>query len=100
MKGTTLDREYRAMLRRDLGDYLLKIGPLTKEEKKELLEWVAYGHSVYENSYTLYDDSGCPMDFINGLRIGNEMRDHPEAFIGSDTAANADCADADGTIPF
>jgi len=100
MKAVKLDREYKAMLRRNRDDYLLRIGPLTKEEKKELYEWVAAGYSVYDNPYTLYDDSGGPMDFINGLRTGNEMRDHPENFSWGDAVANTDDIGTDDTIPF
>ena len=100
MKTAKFDREYKAMLRRDLQDYLARIGPLTKDEKKELYEWVASGHSVYDNPYTLYAGSGGPMDFIEGLRIGNEMRDHYEDYVWNDTVSDTDCVDADDAIPF
>lgn len=97
MKLMMTKNEIRAMLRRELQEYMTKIGPLTLAERKELREWVASGHSVYDNPYTLYDESGFLMDFIQGLRIGNDMRDNPSVYSWEDSSVSI--ADADG-IPF
>ena len=54
--------------------YLLTIGDITEDELYALEEWVFFkGNSVYDNPYSVYDESGQLMDFINGCRIGFEM---------------------------
>jgi hypothetical protein len=63
---------------------LLTVNDVTEEEKRDLIEWVAAGNSVYDNPYSLYDDSGCPMDFINGCRIGIEMAEDHSRFFGTE----------------
>ena len=62
--------------------YLLTVGDATECEIRELREWVATGNSIYNNPYLLYSDSGCPMDFINGCRMGIEMDEDPSSFYG------------------
>jgi len=62
--------------------YLLTVNDVTESEKHDLREWVAAGNSVYDNPYSLSNDSGCPMDFINGCRTGIEMAEDPSHFMG------------------
>ena len=75
--------------------YLLSVGNITDDEKRELREWVALGNSVYDNPYSLCDESGRPMDFINGCRIGIQTTGDPSCFteIGPDDNGNADWGD-------
>jgi hypothetical protein len=63
--------------------YLLTVHDVTEEEKRDLMEWVATGNSAYDNPYSLYDDSGCLMDFINGRRISIEMAEDYPRFFGA-----------------
>lgn len=53
--------------------YLLTVDGATEDERRKLKEWVADGNGVYDNPYSLFDEYGNPMDFINGCRIGDEM---------------------------
>jgi hypothetical protein len=73
LKTKGLKKELETALRKELKEYLEVIGSLTGDEKKELCEWVAVGNSVNDNPYMLYDESGWPMDFINGCRISNDI---------------------------
>jgi hypothetical protein len=79
--------------------YLLTVNGITEDEKHDLWEWVAAGNSVYDNPYSLFNDSGCPMDFINGCRIGIEMAEDPSHFfvIEPDVISNGDW---DDELPF
>jgi len=73
LESQRLNKELKAALCRELKEYLAAIGTLTEDEKKELRKWVAVGNSVNDNPYMLYDESGWPMDFINGCRISNDI---------------------------
>ena len=73
MKTKRLEKEFKTALRKELKEYLAVIGSLIENEKKELREWVAAGNSVNDNPYMLYNESGWPMDFINGCRVGNDI---------------------------
>jgi len=63
----------KAILRKELKEYLMVIDPLTENEKKELREWVRAGNSVNDNPYLLCNEYGWPMDFINGCRVGADL---------------------------
>jgi hypothetical protein len=60
--------------------YLLTIGDITEVERRDLDQWVAQGNSVYDNPYTLYDERGQPMDYINGCRVGIDMAENPSLY--------------------
>lgn len=45
---------------------------MTTVERKELHEWVASGHSPYDNGDYIYGENGYPMDFISAYRFVNE----------------------------
>jgi hypothetical protein len=75
------------------------IAEITKEERYDLREWVAAGNSVYDNPYSIYDDSGQPMDFINGCRFEAEMTE--EQFRSLDIEPeDIDDGDWDDELPF
>jgi hypothetical protein len=73
-KATNEDEKWlKELLRKELRQYKETISDITEEEKRELKEWVASGHSPYENPFFLHDDSGRPMDYIAACRISAEM---------------------------
>ena len=74
--------------------YLLTVDAVAQDELDALNRWVAGGGSVYDNPYSLYDDSGLPMDFINGCRIAQDLALHFCAIRHDDDG------DRDGDIPF
>ena len=47
---------------------------MTEDEKIDLREWTVAGNSVYDNPYFYSDDHGAPMDFINAIRMDNDLR--------------------------
>jgi hypothetical protein len=67
---------------RIMDTYLLTIDDVTEDERRDLDEWVAQGYSVYDNPYTLYDERGQPMDYINGCRVGLDMAENPSLYFG------------------
>jgi hypothetical protein len=79
--------------------YMQTVDGITEGEKRALREWAAGGNSVFDNPYALYDDSGRPMDYINGCRVGADMRENPSdySFGGADAAAGGE---GDEDIPF
>lgn len=78
--------------------YLLTVSDVTEDEKHAFREWVAAGNNIYDNPYSLFNESGCPMDFINGYRLGSMMFDNPSEFFGCEP----DDADGgwDDELPF
>lgn len=92
MKTKTPGKETKAFLRKELEEYLESAGSMSWDEKAELLEWAASGHSVHDNPYMLHDDSGCPMDFLTGLRIGSDMPESPSGYSwGAPEEPGGDC---------
>jgi hypothetical protein len=81
----------KALLNSELNDYLELIGDITENEKKELKEWVADGNSVHNNPFLLYEESGSPMDFINGCRIGIDMKENPSNYSIGEPIEFDDC---------
>ena len=93
MKTAALDAEAKAFLRKELEEYLEPAVSMTGDEKTELIEWVTSGNSPYDNPYTLYDDSGCLMDFLKGLRIGNDMQESLSDYSwGKPAAPDGSCS--------
>ena len=79
--------------------YLLTVDCVTVNERQNLMSWVADGYSVYENPYSLHDDKGNPMDFINGCRVGADMAvNHESYFEGLHLVFEDDCHEDD--LPF
>ncbi|MDL2252777.1 hypothetical protein LJC64_04780 [Ruminococcaceae bacterium OttesenSCG-928-A11] len=54
-------------LRHEANKYLLD-ADVTPDERREVLEWVKSGNSVYCNPWYLYDDGGHSMDYITAMR--------------------------------
>jgi len=73
MKYNKQDKNIKAFLSKELNEYVGKVGHMTAEEKKDLLEWVEDGNSVYSNPSHISDDNGYPMDYINARRIEIDM---------------------------
>jgi len=67
------DKWVKTFLREQLSEYLRTIGYITSEEKKDLLEWVKDGNSVYDNPFLMSDDNGYPMDYIEACRATADM---------------------------
>jgi hypothetical protein len=84
-----------------LDTYLLTIGDITESEMEDLHEWVAAGRSVYDNPCFIYDESGRPMDFINGCRAAFEIDEdeNPSSFVFGDPDA-VDGRGLDDDLPF
>ena len=72
-------KEIREILTRDLKDYEKHV-TMTQKERKDLYNWVSNGYSPYDNDYYLYDEYGCPMDFISAERMTKDFIEHPENF--------------------
>jgi len=79
--------------------YLLTVDGVTENERHDLREWTDAGNSVYDNPYSLHDESGRPVDFINGCRLGTEMAEDPSPFSGTGTG-HVDDGDRDDGLPF
>jgi hypothetical protein len=80
--------------------YLLTIDNVTEDEKSDLDDWIARGYSVYDNPYTIYDETGQPMDFINGCRMGLDMCQNPADYFGDVDAEGDDDGWDDDDMPF
>ena len=68
-----IKNEISEILNHDLNEYIIENGNLTAAEKKNLRKWVASGNSVYTNPFEISDERGYPMDYIEALRINDEM---------------------------
>ena len=80
--------------------YLLTVDGVTDLELDALEEWVFFkGKSVYDNPYSVYDESGQLMDFINGCRTGFEMAEDFLRFHVSGLD-DIDVGDQDEVLPF
>ena len=63
--------------------YVQTFDDITDDEMNQLYEWVARGHSVFNNPCFIYDDKGLPMDFINGCRVDDELcEDYSNHLLG------------------
>ena len=79
--------------------YLQTIDDITQYEMDALEEWLADGNSVYDNPFSIYEENGRLMDFINGCRIGFDMaEDFLRSYVGG--ADDVDCDDCEEDIPW
>lgn len=46
---------------------------MTQAERKELQVWVRSGYSPYDNGWYIATEAGIPMDFVNALRLSENM---------------------------
>ena len=65
-----VSREVREFLTQQLKEYE-QVTKMSKEDRRLLHEWVASGHSPYENGDYIYGAGG-PVDFISALRTMQE----------------------------
>ena len=79
--------EYRLYLSRpDVKKYLDKYPDITPDEERDLAEWLKAGNSSDENDCLLFDERGCPLDFIDARRIFADLyamqpQDPPEPYV-------------------
>jgi hypothetical protein len=66
--------------------YLLTVDDVTDDERRDLMKWIEDGKSVYDNPFSIYDGSGCTMDFINGCRLMIDMYHNPSNYWDDATA--------------
>lgn len=69
-----ISQEVRTFLLEQLKEYEADT-PMTKEERKELHEWVAKGRSPYDNGNYICGAGGYPLDFISALRTEKELQE-------------------------
>jgi hypothetical protein len=79
--------------------YLLNIADITEDERHELKHWIKCGYSVFSNPYYIYDQSGQPMDFINGCRDNSNIYAKHSIFCKT-TELYDECCDNDSDMPF
>ena len=65
-------REIRTILNEQYQQYTREV-PMTTAERKELQAWVRSGHSPYDNGWYIATEAGIPMDFVNALRVSEDM---------------------------
>jgi hypothetical protein len=87
----------KAYLREELKEYMRTIGDVTAEERINIRKWVLDGNSVYNNPYSLYEESGGLMDFIKGHRIGVDMCENPSNYLWGEFTADCNIGN---DIPF
>ena len=68
--------ELQELLIEELKEYEKEM-KMTKEERKNLHEWVSMGHSPYENSWSACYEGGYPVDYLSAER---EMREELEYY--------------------
>lgn len=67
-------QEVRTILSEQYQQYVKEV-PTTPAERKQLQDWVRSGHSPYDNGWYIATEAGAPMDFINALRMSEDMED-------------------------
>jgi len=68
-----ISKERKRFLRQKLKEYE-KRTPMTKEERRELHEWVEAGYSVHENTCCAVGDGNRPIDFLDLYREEEALR--------------------------
>ena len=92
-----VNNDIQAFLYDELRQYYTMIGAMTVGERAELCKWINDGNSPYDNPYLLYEENGYPMDYINAVRITEDMRNNPDDYIfGSETGSIV----SENEIPF
>lgn len=67
-------QEVRTILSEQYQQYVKEV-PMTPVERKQLQDWVRSGHSPYDNGWYIATEAGTPMDFVNALRMSEDMED-------------------------
>ena len=66
--------ELRRILRKEYAHYTAETD-MTQTERESLREWVSKGNSPYCNPANIADDRGDEVDFVEALRIIEELAD-------------------------
>lgn len=85
---------------RTLETYLPTVNSVTESEKHHLQKWVDGGNSVYDNPYSLSNERGYPMDFINALRAAEDMFNNPDDCICGTETGDIDFVGDIEDLPF
>ena len=67
-------QQARTILSEQYQQYVKEV-PMTPAERKELQAWVRSGRSPYDNGWYIATEAGIPMDFVNALRMSEDMVD-------------------------
>ncbi len=67
--------KWKYLSRPDVQEYLQMYPDVTDEEKEALENWLAEGYSYLENADFLADEHGRTMDFIQGERASEDLRE-------------------------
>ena len=66
--------EVRTILAEEYQQYVKEV-PMTPAERKELQAWGRSGHSPHDNGWYIATEVGVPMDFVNALRLSENIED-------------------------
>lgn len=77
--------EARQYLLERLDKYECEIA-MTKPEREELHKWVSEGHDPYSCGSSWYNENGSEMDFVNSLRMDEDMRKQIESMTEEERA--------------
>lgn len=70
-----LEEDVQARLEEELKEYEART-PMNDTERCALREWVASGHSVYENDVDAWYDGQVPVEFLAVFRDDEYIRQH------------------------
>ena len=79
-----LPKEIRDLLEKQYKEYI-KTRSMTKKEQRALREWVKDGHSVYENSYSAWEEGQVPVEFLTVYRDEEYIRKHTKGMTPEET---------------
>ena len=71
--AANISQEKQEYLQELLKQYLKEIPDITKDELRDLKDWVKSGHSPYENGDYICLEGGGPVDFVSALRFQEEL---------------------------
>lgn len=62
--------------------------PMNSDERADLRRWVMDGNSPYDNDWLLYDENGCPLDYVSAIQLANDETVWNKAICAYDTYRN------------
>lgn len=77
--------ETRQYLLERLDKYECEIA-MTKSECEELHKWVSEGHDPYSCGCSWYNENGSEMDFVNSLRMDEDMHEQMKSMTEDEKA--------------
>lgn len=81
---TGLSKETCEYLENEYREYVT-VTPMTKKERRALLQWVKDGNSVHENSSGVWYDGQVPADFLTVYRDEEYIRQHTVGMSAEET---------------